>query len=441
MIAAHNAPRHRLPCSFYLLLAGQTVSLLGSQVTFLALPLTAIELHNASPFETGILLACGRAPYLLLGLLAGVLTDRFSHRMLLMTANTTIALTLASVPLAASLVGHVSTRHLYMVATVAGTATVIADVAFLACVPTVVRLPQLVQAQSRLELGQSAALIIGLPLAGWLISTFSAAIAILADVASFVLVTMLLPWVSMRPVRSTLLGADRRGVAVDGSIISRILSEATKGALLVLRTSRLRAITFATGTLIFFYSAYSAVFLPYLTKDLRLTATAIGTVMGIAALGSAVGALLARLAARALGLGRVLVAALCTSAVGAALAPMCPAPGWLAIGLSQFLLWTGQQMYNVHQVPIRFMLAPPELHGRANATIRTIVWGLASFGALLGGSCGTLLGSRATLLFSGALIAMSSGWILTSPLRTVRTPQLQEGHAEPTFVAEAPPRR
>ncbi|MGF6536745.1 MFS transporter [Paraburkholderia youngii] len=346
MIEAHNAPRHRLPCSFYLLLAGQTVSLLGSQVTFLALPLTAIELHNASPFETGILLACGRAPYLLLGLLAGVLTDRFSHRMLLMTANTTIALTLASVPLAAFLAGHVSTRHLYMVATVAGTATVI------------------------------------------------------ADVASFVLVTMLLPWVSMRPVRSTFLGADRRGVAVDGSVISRILSEATKGALFVLRTSRLRAITFATGTLIFFYSAYSAVFLPYLTKDLRLTATAIGTVMGIAAVGSAVGALLARLAARALGLGRVLVAALCTSAVGAALAPMCPAPGWLAIGLSQFLLWTGQQMYNVHQVPIGFMLAPPGLHGRVNASIRTIVWGLAPFGALLGGSCGTLLGSRATLLFS-----------------------------------------
>lgn len=438
MQEAHEASRRRLPRSFYLLLAGQAVSLVGSQVTLLALPLTAIELLDAGPFETGVLLACGRAPYLLLGLLAGVLVDRCSHRTLLMTANMAMALTLATVPLAASLAGHVGMPHLYTVATLVGAATVIADVAFLACVPTVVRLPQLAQAQSRLELGQSAALVLGLPLAGWLIATFSAPIAILADAATFLLVTALLPFVAMRPARgSSATGdhKDHRTAVQAGSTVGRILSEAAEGALFVLRTSRLRAVTLATGTLIFCYNAYSAVFLLYLTEGLGLTATATGTVTGIAAAGAVIGAVLARPASRALGLGRVLVAALLTSAVGAVLTPVFQVSGWMVwvtVGLSQLLFWTGHQVYTVHQVPIRYALAPPELHGRVNASIRTVVWGLAPLGALLGGACGTWLGSRTTLLLSGALIAAAAGWIVTSPLRAVRTPQLAEAHAEPT---------
>ena len=436
---AHEAPR-RLPRSFYFLLTGQVISFAGSQVTLLALPLTAIKLHNAGPFETGVLLACGRAPYLLLGLIAGVLVDRFSHRLLLMTANMAMALILATVPLAASLDGTVGMLHLYIVAILVGAATVIADVAFLACVPTVVRLPQLVQAQSRLELGQSAALVLGLPLAGWLIATFSPPIAILADAASFLLVTALLPYVAMRSARAsstTKSHKNHRSVVGVSDIIGRVLSEAAEGALFVLRTPRLRAVTLATGTLIFCYSAYSAVFLLYLTEELKLTAAAIGTVTGIAAAGAVAGSLLARPAARALGLGRVLVAALLTSASGAALTPVLQESGWLAVGLSQFLLWTGQQIYNVHQVPIRYALAPPELHGRVNASIRTVVWGLAPLGALLGGACGVWLDSRTTLLLSGALIAASTTWIVASPLWAVRTPQLTEAQAAPTSAPTA----
>ncbi|WP_246432229.1 MFS transporter [Xanthomonas theicola] len=400
----------------------------------------AIELNDAEPFETGVLLACGRAPYLLLGLLAGVLVDRFPHWLLLITANATMALTLATLPLAALPTGHIGMPHLYAVATLIGTAAVIADIAFLACIPTVVRPRQLVQAQSRLELGQSAALVLGLPLAGWLIATFSAPVAILADSASFLLAMALLPYVAMRSARNTSASTDhrdRRTGERTGSTGGRLLGEAVEGALFTLRTSRLRAATFATGTFIFCYSAYSAVFMLYLTQDLGLTAAAIGAVTGIAAVGSVVGALIARPAARVLGLGRVLVAALLTSAVGAVLNPVLHAAGWLALGLSQFLIWAGQQVYNVHQVPIRYALAPMELHGRVNASIRTVVWGLAPLGALLGGACGTWLGPRTTLLLSGALMATAAGWIITSPLWAVRTPQLAEAHLEQSPTAAA----
>ncbi|MEU6352462.1 MFS transporter [Streptomyces sp. NPDC047072] len=407
----------RLPRGFHLLLTGQTVSLIGSAVTFLALPLTAIDLLGAGPFETGVLLACGRAPYLVCGLPAGVLVDRLPHRALLMSANTVMAAALATVPVAAAF-GHTSLFHLYITATVVGTATVVADVAYLSCVPTVVPSGLLVRAQSRLELGQSLAVALGPPLAGWLIGAFSAPTAILADSLSFVVVTALLPYVAMRPAH--------REPAPDTP--PGLISQSVEGARFLLRTARLRAVTLATATLVFCYNAYSAVLLLYLTARLGLSAGATGAVVGIGAVGGMAGALAARPLARLLGLGRVLVAALLLSSVGAVITPWVTEAGWTAsicVALSQFLLWAGQQIYNVHQVPIRYALAPPALHGRVNASIRTVVWGLAPLGALLGGACGAWLGTRTALLLSGSAIALATVWIMRSPLRAVHTPQLE----------------
>ncbi|NEB00793.1 MFS transporter [Streptomyces sp. SID13726] len=417
-----------MPRGFQLLLLGQTVSLVGSAVTLLALPLTAIDLLGAGPFETGVLLACGRAPYLVCGPVAGVLVDRLSQRALLMGANLVMAAALATVPVAA-LTGHLALAHLYTAATVVGTATVLADVAYLACVPRVVPAGQLVRAQSRLELGQSLAVAFGPPLAGWLIGAFSAPTALLADSASFVVATALLPYVAMRDPETDDGGQKQPNGHGSGGrrAGAGILAEAAEGARFVLGSARLRAVTLATATLVFCYNAYSAVFLLYLTQRLGLSAGATGAAVGIAAAGGVAGALVARPLARLLGLGRVLAAALLLSAAGAVLTPMVAVTGWaalLGVALSHFLLWAGQQIYNVHQVPIRYVLTPPALHGRVNASIRTVVWGLAPLGALLGGACGTAFGTRTTLLLSGAVIALAAVWIVRSPLWAVRTPQL-----------------
>ncbi|WP_369191054.1 MFS transporter [Streptomyces sp. R08] len=407
----------RLPRGFLLLLTGQSVSLVGSAVTLLALPLTAIDLLAAGPFQTGVLLACGRAPYLLCGPVAGVLVDRWSHRTLLMSANTAMALVLATVPVTA-LTGHLSLPHLYVAATVVGTATVLADVAYLACVPTVVPSAQLVQAQSRLELGQSIAVALGPPLAGWLIGAFSPPTAIFADAASFLLATAFLPYVAMRPLPRPSAALTTGG----------IVTEAAEGARFLLRTARLRAVTLATATFVFCYNAYAAVFLLYLTGHLGFSAYETGAAMGVGAAGGVAGALVARSLARVLGLGRVLVAGLLLSAAGALVAPVIATTGWpalLGIALSQFLLWTGQQIYNVHQVPVRYALTPPALYGRINASIRTAVWGLAPVGALLGGACGTWFGTRTTLALSGTVMALATVWIARSPLWSARTAQLE----------------
>lgn len=59
--------RHR---DFRLIWAGQTVSLIGSQVTVLALPLAALGL-KASTFQVSLLTAFSSLPFLLVSLPAG----------------------------------------------------------------------------------------------------------------------------------------------------------------------------------------------------------------------------------------------------------------------------------------------------------------------------------------------------------------------------------
>jgi hypothetical protein len=58
--------------NFRKLWVGRTVSAVGSQITFIALPLTAVLLLNASAAQMGILTAAVTLPYLLVGLPAGV---------------------------------------------------------------------------------------------------------------------------------------------------------------------------------------------------------------------------------------------------------------------------------------------------------------------------------------------------------------------------------
>src|SRR5882672_7922528 len=68
---------------------GATLSLLGTQVTNLALPLTAIYAFNASDEQVGLLRFLERAPYIGLSLLFGVWGDRVGRRHVMLGANLT----------------------------------------------------------------------------------------------------------------------------------------------------------------------------------------------------------------------------------------------------------------------------------------------------------------------------------------------------------------
>jgi MFS family permease len=132
-------PRPRLwgNRDFLRLWAGQTVSELGSQVSFIALPLTAVSVLGAGAFQTGLLGALQFLPFLLFGLPAGVWVDRLAHRPVLIVADLGRMLALASVPVAWAL-RSLHLPQVYAVGFVTGVLTVFFDVAYQSYLPALV---------------------------------------------------------------------------------------------------------------------------------------------------------------------------------------------------------------------------------------------------------------------------------------------------------------
>jgi MFS family permease len=113
--------------AFLRLLSATAVSDLGTEVSGLALPLTAIVVLAAGPLEVGILAAAGALPTSLIGLPAGVWVDRVRRRPLLIASDIIRGLALASVPLA--FLGRALTiSQLYGVSLVVGSLSILFDV-------------------------------------------------------------------------------------------------------------------------------------------------------------------------------------------------------------------------------------------------------------------------------------------------------------------------
>lgn len=130
---------------FVKLWAGQAVSQVGSQVSFLALPLVAALALDASPIQMGLLTAAGALPTLIVGLHAGAIVDRHRRRPILIGGDLGRAALLALVPLAWAFDG-LTMGFLYVVVLLMGGLGLFFDLAHQAFFPSIVPRERLVEA-------------------------------------------------------------------------------------------------------------------------------------------------------------------------------------------------------------------------------------------------------------------------------------------------------
>ena len=169
---------------FVKLWAGQTVSLIGTQVTQFTMPLVAILTLNATVLEVGVLNALRFVPVLLLSLFAGVWLDRRRRRPVLIACALGNAVLIGLVPIA-SVTGLLSIGLLYVVVTLAGLLSMIFDVGALSYVPNLVDREHLTEANSKLQASTAFAGIAGPGLAGVLVGLITAPITLTADSVSY----------------------------------------------------------------------------------------------------------------------------------------------------------------------------------------------------------------------------------------------------------------
>src|SRR5262249_51357367 len=158
---------------FRRLWTAHSVSIVGSQVSAIALPLAAILTLGAGAWEVGLLRALSNVPVLVLGIVVGVWVDRLPRRRVMVAAGLGRAALLSAVPLAA-LAGGLRIELLYAVALLVGALSLFFEVASFSFLPTVVARERLVEGNSRLLLSSAAASVVGPAAAGWLVETVGA---------------------------------------------------------------------------------------------------------------------------------------------------------------------------------------------------------------------------------------------------------------------------
>jgi len=421
---------------FVRLWVAQTISQFGTQVSLLAIPLVAVSLLEASPFEVALLSTVEFVPFILFSLPAGAWVDRLRRRPILIAGDLGRAAALASVPIA-YLLGVLTMAQLYVVGFVAGTLTVLFDVAYQSYLPSIVEREQLVDGNGKLEASRTIAQSAGPALGGGLIGLVTAPLAILVDGVSFVL-SALFVFLIRRPEPTPDRHADEHG-RPRGSL----RQEVGEGLRYVLGNRYLRGIAASTATSNLFNNLATATFIVFAVRELSLSPAEIGVIFGVGNLGAVGGALVADRLARRFGVGPTIVGSMALGGPGLllmALAPReSPVPFLLA---SQFLLGIGVVVYNINQLSFRQAITPTAMQGRMNATMRFIVWGTIPFGALLGGAIATAFGLR-TAIFVGAVgefLAILP--VLLTPVRSLREmPMPAEDPVDPAAGVEAAPER
>lgn len=394
--------RHR---EFLKLWTAQTISVLGDNFTRLALPIIAAITLQATPGQMGLLTAIETAPFLLLGLFAGVWVDRMRRRPILIAGDVARGIVLLSIPAAAA-AGSLGMRHIYIVGALVGVFTVFFDISYQSYLPALVGRSRLVEGNSKLEATRSIAQLAGPGIAGAVIQVLTAPIAIILDAVSFFVSALFLGTIRL-PEHPP-----------DPSERRPMLHEVREGLGMVFGNPYLRSIAGATGTSNLFTSSLFALYILFATRDLGLTAAAIGLIFSIGNVGGLIGALTAgRLAAR-FGVGPVIIGSIAVGGVGFILVGLAtPSTAYPFLILAGALGIFGGLVYNINQVSLRQAITPLRLQGRMNATMRFLVWGTMPLGGLLGGALGETLGLRGAILVSAAGGALAFLWVLLSPVR------------------------
>lgn len=388
--------------NFRLLISGQLVSQLGNQLQSLALPLVVLAI-TGSAAQAGLLLGISTATYLLVGLVAGALVDRWNRKRTMIWCEIGRAALTASVPMA-FLVGAVTMAQLYLVAVATGVLTVLFQTANSAALPNILDEHDLPAALGATHAAGSALGIIGSALAGAAYA-IGRAVPFAVNAISFLASALTLHRIqaefqedqgTTRPSAPELLRDIRQGLAwVWGQPVIRLLTvvEAADG------------LRYGAGYLIIIE----------LARHVGSDPLQVGLVFSGAGAGGLVGGLVAGRIAGRFRLGRVAITMLWVEALAFPLYAVAPTWWWLA-GVA-FLESVITPIYSVAMDTYRIAITPDAVRGRVNGALGTLVTGAMSVGTVLGGVLLTSIGAPALALVCGlwllglAAVTTSSGTV------------------------------
>lgn len=363
-----------------------------------AVPLAATTLTR-DPLMISVIGALAFVPWLVFGLPAGMIVDRFDRRIIMAAANSlrgAVAVWLSVLAVS----GNLSLWALFVGTLIFGLGETLFDNATNAVIPGVVRRDQLDRANGWMQAAQiTIDSFVATPIAGVLFAV-SLALPLWAGSAAYlipIVLALLLPLSAARPLRDTaprIVGID------EGDVVAGVMTEpitapepesrvSTREALRYLWRHRyLRAMVVFTSIIGSSLSFAQAVIILFFLDTLEVPIVAIGFVTAGVGIGALAGSLIAsRLVAR-FGRGPVMFGATLTSGVTLLATGLAP-EAWSAVAVFAISA-AAVSVWNVPWGSLRQQIVPGEIFGRVLGVIRTLTWGLFPVATLIGGLVGRI---------------------------------------------------
>ena len=445
---------------FIKLWVGQTISNIGSGITGVALPLTAVLILAASPVQMGILGALNGLAVLAFGLFAGVWVDRLRRRPIMIAADLGRAALLGSIPLAA-LLGVLNLAQLYVVAALSAILTIFFNVADQSFLPTLVPQKQLVEANSKRGTSDSLAEICGPASAGPLVQLIGAPFAILLDACSFLVSAFSIALIRVaepRPVPEekgltsfrvnegdprvpaqpfTTPAPTAISPASTESQVKRqkqsAWRESIDGLRMIRHNALLRALATSAALFEFFGNFVATLYILYIVRELHASALILGFLIATGGVSALLGTLIARRVIQRLGPGLSIGAMLTFYGASGLVIPLAHGPVMLAVAF----LFAGQlcgdasvAIYFIAEVSLRQAIIPNAFLGRISASMQFLTQGPAPVAAIVAGILGTVIGLRLTILIGVVGVILAGVLLILSPVSRVRSLAFESGTTE-----------
>ncbi|WP_344969761.1 MFS transporter [Streptosporangium fragile] len=396
---------------YRLLFSARVVSDTGTEVSRLAVPMTAAALLGASAAQMGLLTAAASLPYLLIGLQAGAVADRLRRRRPVMIACEVAAATaVGTIPLA-WIAGLLTVPWLIAVEFVVSACAMLFRTLSFPHITAVVHESQRTEALAGLQSAYALSSVGGPGLAGLLVQTVTAPLAMAVDALSFLVSAFLLRAIDAPEDHTP---APARGM----------WAEVREGLSTVLGHPTLRAVSGAAITVNFFAAVYMALFILYALGTLGLPGGLVGALTALFGAGGLIGAVLTPRLVRRFGEDRILVHAALAFPLNYLAVALAAGPLW-----AEFLLLAGSTLVTGVAIvtfatcfgAIVLREAPENLRGRVSATTSFAMQGVMTLGGLAGGLLGELLGLRPVFWICAAGMIVIPP-LLLSPLRRTAGP-------------------
>jgi MFS family permease len=388
-------------------------------VTYVALPVLVYSM-TSSPLITSLVASLEALPYLMFGLPAGALADRFDRKRVMVLTDLVNAVVLASVPLAAWF-DVLTVPQILAVAFLVPTLFVFFDAADFGALPTLVGRARIVVANSAVWSASTVVETVVPVAAGALFAVITPSTLLTVDALSYVGSALLI-----RAIVRPLSGPAR---AVAARLTWRALAtDVREGLQFLWGHETVRTMTIVGATQSLCGGAFVGLLVVWADRVLGVSQGdwRLGVVFGSWGIGVLITTLLAPRVVGRFGAARVTLYALPFSLVMSVVVTLTEE--WVAASVATAIWGVAYMAVVLNAITYRQQVTPEPLMSRVNTTGRMLSFGLGTpLGALLGGLVAEATGPRGGMLAGSAVLAGGVVVAWTSPLR-------DEGAAAPELA-------